>query len=285
MNLSNCSLVLEGGAAKGVFTAGVLDFLMEKNFYTQYVVGASAGACNAVDYVSKQIGRSKDCFIPTLKEENYICKKNFFSKKRMYDMDLIFEKFPLKLHPFDFDTYYTSEIDCEIVVTNCLTGKAEYMKGHKDRNKFMKICRASSSMPFFTDIVYIDDTPYMDGGLADSIPLKRAIDKGYKKHVVILTKNKGYRRGKERLMSILSERIYAKHPEFRKLFKNGWEQYNDTMEQIDRMEKEGSIFVIQPSIKTISSFEQNRRKTNAFYQNGYDIMNERFEELNEYLNA
>ncbi|MDF2557245.1 MAG: putative esterase of the alpha-beta hydrolase superfamily [Bacillales bacterium] len=285
MDLSNCSLVLEGGAAKGVFTAGVLDYLMEQDFYTQYVVGVSAGACNAVDYVSKQIGRSKKCFIPTLKEEQYINKRNVFSRKRIYDMDLIFEIFPLELHPFDFDAYHASRMDCEIVVTNCLTGKAEYMKGHKDRDTFMKICRASSSMPFFSDIVYIDDIPYMDGGMADSIPLKRAIDKGYKKHVVILTKNKGYRRKKERLMSLISDRIYAEHPEFRKLIKNGWEQYNETMEQIDKMEREGSLFVIQPNVKTISSFEQNKRKANAFYQNGYELMRERFDELKDYLNA
>ena len=149
MELVDCSMVLEGGAIKGVFTSGALDYLMEQDFYTKYVVGVSAGACNAADYVSKQIGRSKICFIPNTKEDRYIKKRNLLKGKPIYDMDIVFSEFPLERHPFDFDTYFESKMECEIVVANCITGKAEYLEADNDQDTFLKIIRASSSMPFF----------------------------------------------------------------------------------------------------------------------------------------
>lgn len=283
MELVNCSMVLEGGAARGLFTSGVLDYLMEQDFYTKYVVGVSAGACNAVDYVSRQIGRTRDCFIQTPDEEPYIRMENVFHRKPVYDMDLVFDKYPNEIYPFDFETYFASKMQCEMVVTNCQTGKAEYMDAHEDKTQFMKICRASSSMPLFTDIVEIHGIPYMDGGIADSVPLRRAVEMGYRKHIVVLTKRKGYRKKNSRVLNLATYRRYQEYPEFVKAVVKRPTRYNRMMDVIDRLEEEGKIFVLRPQIKPVSRIETDSEKLLELYQHGYEMMKKEFERLKAYL--
>lgn len=284
MELIDCSLALEGGAMKGVFTAGALDFFMEKDFYTKYVVGVSAGACCAMDYVAKQKGRSKKCFIPASKKDRYIKKRNLLIGRPIYDMEMVFREFPLNRFPFDFESYYASDIEGEIGVANCLTGKAEYMKASEDRDEFMTIVRASSSMPFLSDLVIIKGIPYIDGGMAESIPLKRAMEKGYKKHIVILTKNEGYRREKNKMSERMAQRKYAQYPKLREMIENRWSVYNKEIEWVEKLEKQGEIFVLRPQIPAISRLEKDLQKANAFYEHGYEYAKERFEDLLEYLN-
>ena len=283
MELVNCSMVLEGGAARGLFTSGVLDYLMEQDFYTKYVVGVSAGACNAVDYVSRQIGRTRDCFIQTPDEEPYIRMENVFHRKPVYDMDLVFDKYPNEIYHFDFETYFASKMQCEMVVTNCQTGKAEYMDAHEDKTQFMKICRASSSMPLFTDIVEIHGIPYMDGGIADSVPLRRAVEMGYRKHIVVLTKRKGYRKKNSRVLNLATYRRYQEYPEFVKAVVKRPTRYNRMMDVIDRLEEEGKIFVLRPQIKPVSRMETDSEKLLELYQHGYEMMEKEFERLKAYL--
>lgn len=283
MELVNCSMVLEGGAARGLFTAGVLDYLMEQDFYTKYVVGVSAGACNAVDYVSKQIGRTRDCFIPHGEEEKYIRMENLFYRKPVYDMDLVFDRYPNELHPFDFETYFASGMECEMVVTNCQTGKAEYMEAHEDKAQFMKICRASSSMPLFTDLVEINGVPYMDGGIADSVPLRRAIEKGYRRHIVVLTKEKNYRKKNSRVLNLAAYKKYQQYPEFVKAVVKRPARYNRMMDVIDRLEDEGKIFVLRPEVKPVSRLETDEDKLSVFYQHGYDTMKAKYTDLLRYV--
>lgn len=134
MDMIKATMVLEGGATRGVFTSGVLDLLMEKGIYVSHVIGVSAGTCNAVGYVAKQPGRTRDCMIPADKSGNYYYgMRDFVKEKSVMNMDLIFDKYPNELLPFDFDTYFNSEIHCELVTTNCITGKAEYMTEDHDR--------------------------------------------------------------------------------------------------------------------------------------------------------
>ena len=128
------TIILEGGATRGVFTSGVLDCLMEKEIYLSHVIGVSAGACNAVDYVSRQPGRTRDCMIPTDRSNSYYFGiRKFIKEKSVMNMDLIFDTFPNERIKFDYDTFFQSEMECEIVTTNCLTGKAEYMKEREDK--------------------------------------------------------------------------------------------------------------------------------------------------------
>lgn len=279
-------LVLEGGATRGVFTSGVLDFLMEKDFYTTDVIGVSAGACNAIDYVSRQIGRTKKCMIHKEKEYDfYLGLRKMVKEKSMMDMDLIFDRYPKELIPFDFDTYFQSEMKCDQVVTNCVTGKAEYLDERKEKERLLKICRASSSMPLAAPIVRIDGVPYLDGGLADSVPIERALKKGRKKIIVILTRNEGYRKKKPSLGETRIYRAaYKKYPNLVRTILRRPYVYNKQMEQIEQLERKGEIFVLRPKIKTIGRMEKNYDRLTSFYEHGYVQMKEEYERLLEYLN-
>lgn len=134
---TTASLVLEGGGSRGVFTAGVLDFLMEKNVKFPYVVGVSAGSCNALDYVSAQPGRTRDCMVVEDKKNNYIATRAALKKHELFDMDMLFDKYPNELFPFDFDTFFASDTECEMVVTNCQNGEAEYLSEKRDRQRLV----------------------------------------------------------------------------------------------------------------------------------------------------
>lgn len=285
MTIKKATLVLEGGATRGIFTSGALDYLMERDLYFSDVIGVSAGSCNAVDYVSRQPGRTRDCMIPTDKEGKYYYGiRDFVKEKSLMNMDLIFDKYPKELLPFDFETYFNSEINCQIVTTNCLTGKAEYMTEDSDNDRLMKLCRASSSMPLLTPIVNIDNVPYLDGGLADSVPIRRAQQMENEKIVVILTKNQGYRKS---VLSPTMQRVYKRAYKsylnlIRTIFRRSFE-YNKTMNYLDQLEKRGEIFILRPQVKPVSRLERNKETLHAFYEHGYKYTERKFDDLMEYL--
>lgn len=285
MTIKKATLVLEGGATRGIFTSGALDYLMERDLYFSDVIGVSAGSCNAVDYVSRQPGRTRDCMIPTDKEGKYYYGiRDFVKEKSLMNMDLIFDKYPKELLPFDFETYFNSEINCQIVTTNCLTGKAEYMTEDSDNDRLMKLCRASSSMPLLTPIVNIDNVPYLDGGLADSVPIRRAQQMENEKIVVILTKNQGYRKSVlSPTMQRVYKRAYKSYPNLiRTIFRRSFE-YNKTMNYLDQLEKRGEIFILRSQVKPVSRLERNKETLHAFYEHGYKYTERKFDDLMEYL--
>lgn len=285
MTIKKATLVLEGGVTRGIFTSGALDYLMERDLYFSDVIGVSAGSCNAVDYVSRQPGRTRDCMIPTDKEGKYYYGiRDFVKEKSLMNMDLIFDKYPKELLPFDFETYFNSEINCQIVTTNCLTGKAEYMTEDSDNDRLMKLCRASSSMPLLTPIVNIDNVPYLDGGLADSVPIRRAQQMENEKIVVILTKNQGYRKSVlSPTMQRVYKRAYKSYPNLiRTIFRRSFE-YNKTMNYLDQLEKRGEIFILRPQVKPVSRLERNKETLHAFYEHGYKYTERKFDDLMEYL--
>ena len=246
----NATMVLEGGATRGVFTSGVLDYLMEQGVYTSHVVGVSAGACNGVDYVSRQPGRTRDCMI----------------------------------FPFDYETYFASEMECEMVTTNCETGQAEYMTERHDRERLMKVCRASCSMPLVAPIVNVDGVPYLDGGLTDSIPVRRAMEIGNEKIIVVLTRNPGYRKKPtSRAAADLYRRAYRKYPELvRAAIRRNYE-YNRQIRQVEQLEREGKIFVFCPRIPTVSRIEKDYDALLHFYEHGYQQAKRKYTQLEAYL--
>lgn len=279
------TIVLEGGATRGVFTSGILDYLMEEDLYFSHVIGVSAGSCNGVDYVSRQIGRTKKCMIPEKKEYSYYSGvRSAIKEKSILDMDMVFDTFPKKIYPFDFETYFQSDMVCEIVTTNCETGKAEYMTEQSDPDRLMKLCRASSSMPLLSPIVNIDGVPYLDGGLADSVPIRRALQSGNEKIVVVLTRNPGYRKKPISKGTVkLYRRAYKKYPNLvhAAIYRN--HVYNKAMELVERLEEEEKIFVIRPLVPTVSRLERDETALTAFYQHGYNLMKRQREALQRYL--
>lgn len=279
------TLVLEGGATRGVFTSGALDYLMEKDFYTSYVIGVSAGSCNAVGYVSKQPGRTRDCMIQKDKEYSYYYGfRKFIKEKSLMDMDMVFDRYPNEIYPFDYDTYFASDIECEIVTTNCVTGRAEYMTEDSDKQRLMKICRASCSMPLICPMVNVDGIPYLDGGLADSIPIERAMEIGNGKSIVILTRNPGYRKKMPSRATVqLYRRAYKKYPNLIRSIVNRSIVYNRTMKLLEQQEAEGKIFVLRPLIPTVSRLEKDYDALMHFYEHGYRLMRKEYDELMRFL--
>ena len=283
--MEKATMVLEGGATRGIFTSGVLDFLMEKEFYPSHLIGVSAGSCNAVDYVSRQPGRTRDCMIPTDKSGQYIYGvRKFVKEKSLMNMDLIFDKYPNELLPFDYDTYFQSDCVCEIVTTNCETGRAEYLQDTEDRERLLRICRASCSLPLITPIVNVDNVPYADGGLADSVPIERALRMGNEKIIVILTRNPGYRKEPiSKGMARVYKRAYPSYPNLVQAIRTRSYRYNRVMNLIDKLEEEERIFVIRPLVKPVSRMERDAETLQGFYQHGYDLMGREYERLMEYM--
>lgn len=277
-------LVLEGGASRGVFTAGALDYLLEQEFYFPYVVGVSAGACNAISYASKQKGRSFECFAPSDPENQY---KNTLAgsirQRSIYDMDKLFDTFPNQIYPYDFDTYVNLGMRCEMVTTNVITGKPEYMWETEDPQRIALICRASSSLPLAAPMVTIDGVPYLDGGISDSVPLRHALETGHKRNVVILTRPKGYRKKFPSKSARLYIAFFRQYPALVKCIYYRPYYYNRRMETIERLEEEGKIFVLRPTLPCPSRTEMNREKLEAFYQHGYHTMVMEFDKMKRFL--
>lgn len=279
------SLVLEGGATRGIFTSGALDYLMERDSYFSHVIGVSAGSCNGADYVSKQIGRTRDCMVHKEKEYDYYMGiRKFIKEKSLLNMDMIFDKYPNELFPFDYDTYFSSDMKFEVVTTNCITGNAEYLTETHDRERLMKICRASSSMPLVSPIVNVDGIPYLDGGLADSIPINRATKLGNKKIVLILTRNLEYRKKPiSRAAYRMYQSAYKKYPNLVLTIRRRPIVYNHTMDWVENLEKRGKIFVLRPQIKPVSRLEKDYDSLMNFYDHGYHLMERKYDALMEYL--
>lgn len=281
----NVGLVLEGGACKGIFTAGVMDYLMENKVYFPYVAGVSAGQCNALDYLSGQIGRTKDCMLPAEKRDGYYGFYSFSRTGRLFDIQKIFEEYPYKQFPFDFKTYFASPIVNEIVVTNCHTGRAEYLQEKCSKERLLKASMASSSMPFFTPMVKLDGEYYLDGGIADSIPFQRAFDSGCDKVVVIMTHNRHYRPRLSEVELMMCRKKYRNFPGIERAIENRPAMYLKQLAQMRRLEKDGKVFVLRPQVPAVGRLESDRDKMKAFFEHGYEYMKEQYDNLCAFMEA
>lgn len=266
---TNIGLVLEGGGMRGVFTCGVLDFFMDHQITFPYAIGVSAGACNGLSFISKQRGRAKYSNIDLLAKYRYIGLKHYVKKRNIMDFDLLFHEFPDSIIPYDYDTYFASPTRFEMVTSNYLNGQAAYYEEKKDRSRVIDIAKASSSLPILCPVAYVDDTPMLDGGICDSIPVQRSIGQGYKKNVVVLTRNKGYRKASKDIK--IPSFIYKKYPAMREALGNRNSLYNMQLDLVDELEARGDIFVIRPQKPiTVDRIEKNVDKLTDLYNQGYE---------------
>lgn len=277
-------LILEGGSKRGTFTSGVLDYFMEQNCYIPNVVGVSAGSCNLVGYVARQPGRTKRCMIDYLRAGNYVGIKYIVKQKSIFDMDLIFDIFPNGVFPMDFKTYFQSKQNCWIVTTNCETGRAEYLDERTDRRRLLDLCRASCSIPIMSPVVEVDGIPMLDGGMADSVPLRFMIRQGCNRNVLILTRPRYYRKEPSGKVKRASEFLYGrKYPNLVKCINRRYRMYNRTMELIEQLEDEGKIFVIRPQVPVVKNIENDPDKLQAFYEHGVEYAKEIYPAMMEFL--
>ncbi|WP_278716074.1 patatin family protein [Bacteroides caecimuris] len=262
-------LVLEGGGMRGVFTCGVLDYFMDHDIRFPYTIGVSAGACNGLSYASRQRGRARYSNIDLLEKYNYIGLKYLLKKRNILDFDLLFNEFPEHILPYDYETYFASPERFVMVTTNCITGEANYFEEKKDSRRVIDIVRASSSLPFVCPITYVDGVPMLDGGIVDSIPLQRAIKDGCTRNVVVLTRNRGYRKNSKDIR--IPSFVYRKYPKLREALSRRCAVYNEQLEMVERMEDEGQIIVIRPlKPVAVNRIEKDVQKLTEFYQEGYE---------------
>ena len=277
-------LVLEGGAKRGIYTAGVLDVLLENNILTDGVIGVSAGAIHGCSYVAKQLGRSIRYNLKYNDDYRFMSFKSLIKTGNMVDTNFAYHELPEKLDPFDHQAFENSNIKFYATCTNVQTGKAEHILCPNLKEHYIDYLRASASMPLVSQIVYLDGKPYLDGGISDSIPLKAAFDLGYNKNIVVLTRPQGYIK-KPFSMLWLAKIFYKKFPQFINTLKNRHNEYNQTLEYIKNLENQGRILVIRPSkyIK-ISRMETDIKKIKQMYELGRNDALRSIKDIMNFLN-
>lgn len=237
-------LVLEGGGMRGIFTVGVLDCFMDHGVRFPYTVAVSAGASNGISYISGQRGRSRFSNIDLLERYNYIGWRHFLRGRGYIDLDYLFHVYPERYYPFDYDTFFKATERFEMVVSNCLTGQAEYLEEKQDPDRLLAVCKASCTLPVLCPITYVDGVPMVDGGVCDAIPVRHALERGCERLVLVLTRNKGYRKADKDFY--LPGFIYHQYPALREQLRTRYRRYNETLDFIEQLEREGKAIVIRP---------------------------------------
>ena len=270
---------------RGMFTAGVLDVMMENGIEYDGIIGVSAGAAFGCNYKSKQIGRAIRYNMKYCRDKRFSGIGSLLKTGNIYNTEFAYGEVPLKYDVFDFDAYQSNPMDFYVVCTDIETGQAVYHNyGGKDDHCFDWI-PASASMPLVSQIVDIDGQKLLDGGISDSIPVKYFESIGYDRNVAVLTQPAHYEKKKNRLMSLI-RRKYRNYPKLVEAMDSRHLVYNETLAYIAEQEKQGKLFVIRPKEKLrIGRVEKNPDKLKEIYDIGRETAASRIDEMIKYLNA
>ena len=280
--LMKIGLVLEGGAMRGMYTAGVLDTFLDKDFWVDGIISVSAGALFGVNYPSRQKERAIRYNKKFISDKRYISFKSLVSTGNIVNKDFAFYEVPFKYDVFDNKTFKESDVDFYVAVTNLQTAQAEYVK-LIDPLAQMEVLRATSAMPYVSRPVEIDGIPYLDGAIADSIPVEQMQKLGYDKIIVILTRTLDYRKSKP--MTWIAKWFYRHYPHFADAVNQRYAMYNRQVENVIKLAEKGDIFVIRPSVDLkIKRIEKDPNKLQAMYELGMKDMQLQWENLLDYLN-
>ncbi len=274
--------VLEGGGMKGVYSSGVLDFFLDKGLEFSSCYGVSAGACSLCSFLSKQRGRAYHTNVDYLEDKNYCSLYSLLKTGDLFGADMCYYQIPEKLNPYDYETFEKYQGKFYSVVTNIETGCPEYIP-IKDMHTDIEAIRASASLPLVSRNVKIGDKLYLDGGISDAIPLRKSMEDGNRKNVVVMTKEVGYRRQPSSGVSLIRMR-YRKYPKVYELMKDRHNAYNNTLDFLNEEVEKGTVFLIQPKEKSdVGRIEKDRDKLKALYEEGYKEASECYEELLKFL--
>lgn len=278
------ALVLEGGALRGMYTSGVLDTFLKNNMEFECVAGVSAGALNAMSYISKQPGRSAKINLEYCDDPRYIGRKAFIKNKGIIGYDYLFGDISENKVPFDYKSFENTNQRFIIVTTNCEKAETEYLE-KSNCNDLFKAAQASSSMSLASAMVEINNNHYLDGAVTTSIPVKWALEQGYEKVVVVLTRDKTYRKPiLSNKMKKLHKLAYHKYPKLIEKLNTMPERYNKLQEELIDLEKEGKIFIIRPEKEvTVSRLEKDKEKLENLYKEGIAEAEKNLDALKEYL--
>ena len=276
-------LILEGGAMRGLFTAGVMDVLMENGVEFDGIIGVSAGAAFGCNYKSGQIGRALRYNIKYCRDKRYCGINSLLKSGNIYNTDFCYGEVPLSLDKFDFDAYLKNPAEFYVVCTDVESGRPVYHKYTGAEDSGFDWIRASASMPLVSQIVNIDGKKLLDGGISDSIPVKYFEGIGYNKNVAVLTQPKEYRKGKNRMMPLIRRR-YKMYPKLIEVSENRFLMYNAQKEYVSKREAEGELFVIRPDEPIpVGRVEKNPKKLKLAYDIGRSTANKKLDGLIAYL--
>lgn len=281
MSLHNTSLILEGGTFRTIFTAGILDVLLEENIQMPYIVAVSAGAINATSYVSNQLKRTLRILTTYRNDKRYMGIGNLFREKSIFGLDFSCDVIPNQLDLFDWDTYYRYPGKVEFGITNALTGEIEYVDALKMDRKCMML-RASCAIPLLIPEIKIDEKPYFDGGIVAPIPVKRAIEQGYKKHLIILTNPHGHVKKQDIKDRLVAHLLKKRYPNLVKRIRQFYEHYNEQLAYCHQLESEGKALILKPNY-ALKDFEKNVQQINKSYQMGFHQAKEKIQEIKHFL--
>lgn len=277
--MKKIGLVLEGGGFRGIYSAGILDYFLDQEWHFPYVIGVSMGSCNGVNYISKQKRRSIDIPYDYMEDHRYISYRNLLTKGSLFGMDFIFHEIPHKLNKFDYEAYRQSDQEFVITAMDVAKGGSKYfMKDDLSDFDFNYALKASCSLPFISKMVEVKGNLYLDGGLSDSIPIKKAFDDGVDKVIALVTREKGYR--KEVKKTKTGKFIYRKYPNVVEAINTRSEKYNDELQYMEEMAAAGKVFPIYPAKPiNIGRTERNKEKLMASYLEGYERAKELHDEI------
>jgi len=284
MQIEECALVLEGGGMRGSFTAGIIKYLLESEIYFKEVIGVSAGANNGANYCSRQPLRNKKIFTEMVEDKRYMGIKNLIKNGSYFGMDFLFHDLPHEILPFDYQSFKNSSSKLKTAVTECNSGEVRYFnpQSFDDIDKIDKVFQASSSLPLVSKPVQIEDKYYLDGGIRDSIPVQKALEDGYKNIVVILTREKDYRKSPVKAEFLLNL-FLRDYPNLVEDLKQRHQVYNQTLDLIEKKEEKGEFFVFRPQNINIDRFSRDAEKLEELYDSGYQLALNKSEEFKSWL--
>lgn len=281
--MGKTGIVIEGGAMRSIYAAGILDYFLEQKIEIPNVLAVSAGAYAGMNYVSGQKGRVLEAVIKPLKEYKYLGIGTFFKKGTFFDMEYLFNEVPKKKAPFDFEAFLNSAKHFLISTTDCITGKCIYHDQFQNQDEFWKICKTANSLPFIARITPINGVPMLDGGVADAIPVKKALEEGWDKLIVILTRKEDYRKKYRPLYQFFVRRVYRKYPELVRVLEARADTYNQSLELVKKLEEEGKALVFRPTRIAVKNQESNVETLLCSYEHGYADAEQRHEEIESFL--
>ena len=268
MNENKIGLVLEGGGHRGIYTAGILDVFAQNNISFDGIMGVSAGCIHGVSFLSGQIGRSVRYTTRFCNNPSYMSFKSLIKTGDFFNVDFCYYKLPETLDPFDNDAFDKNPTPFYAVCSDVKTGKAVYHKCDSVRGEKIKWIQASASMPLAAKIVKIDEGEFLDGGITDSIPIKKMQELGYSKNIIILTQEAGYRKKPNSLLPLI-KRVYKKYPELINAIQNRHIIYNQQLDYLEEQEKLGNVIIIRPSQKPQAGrIEKDKEKILSTYNLG-----------------
>ncbi|MGL5616392.1 MAG: patatin-like phospholipase family protein [Sarcina sp.] len=273
------SLILEGGTFRPIFSAGILDALLDNDIMFPYCIGVSAGITNGVSYISKQKGRNIEILEKFRNDNRYLSLRNYLRCKSMFGLDFIFDEVPNNLHKFDMDTYREYDGKVLVGVTNAETGKTEYLDGKELDDKCSSL-RATCAIPIFFPAIQVGENKYFDGGLCDPIPIRKAVEDGNDKHLIILTRPKGFKLQLKKKNVIASKLMAKKYPNLIDGLLNRHTLYNETVAYCEELERQGKAIILRPSEEeSVESFEKDVVKLREAYENGYKLGLSKIDEI------